>query len=88
MRFGNRKNRRVSFEQKRPFILMGTGRTWRRSCVLVDVSETGGEAPHRLIARRAPGKRVLYARILDRLSLPTLRARLGGGIKRRRALRQ
>jgi hypothetical protein len=41
MPFGDRKAERVRFEHKRPVNLMGIDGTWRRSCVLLDVSASG-----------------------------------------------
>ena len=43
MTWGSRKAERVRFEHKRPVNLMGVDGTWRRSCVLIDVSETGAK---------------------------------------------
>jgi hypothetical protein len=39
--FGDRKSERVRLEHKRPVNLMGVDGTWRRSCLLLDVSSTG-----------------------------------------------
>ena len=39
----NRKANRVRFDHKHPVNLMGADGTWRRSCVLLDVSETGAK---------------------------------------------
>ena len=41
MAWGARKSDRVRLENKYPVNLMGVDGTWRRSCVLVDVSATG-----------------------------------------------
>jgi hypothetical protein len=41
MPFGSRKSERVRLEHKRPVNLMGVDGTWRRSCLLLDVSSTG-----------------------------------------------
>ena len=41
MAFGDRKADRVRFEHERPVNLMGIDGTWRRSCVLLDVSASG-----------------------------------------------
>ncbi len=41
MTWGARKAERVRFEHKYPVNLMGVDGTWRRSCVLLDVSSTG-----------------------------------------------
>jgi len=41
MAWGARKADRVRLENKYPVNLMGVDGTWRRSCVLVDVSVTG-----------------------------------------------
>jgi hypothetical protein len=41
MAFGNRKADRVRLEHRYPVNLMGVDGTWRRSCVLLDVSATG-----------------------------------------------
>ena len=41
MPFGDRKADRVRLEHRHPVNLMGVDGTWRRSCVLVDVSATG-----------------------------------------------
>ncbi len=38
-----RKARRVRFEHECPVTLMGTDGTWRRNCVLVDISDTGAK---------------------------------------------
>ncbi|MFL5239225.1 MAG: PilZ domain-containing protein [Rhizomicrobium sp.] len=39
----SRKALRVKFEHKHPVTLMGTDGTWRRSCVLADISESGAK---------------------------------------------
>ena len=41
MAFGDRRADRVHFEHRYPVNLMGVDGTWRRSCVLLDVSQTG-----------------------------------------------
>ena len=41
MAFGDRKADRVRFEHQRPVNLMGIDGTWRRSCLLLDVSASG-----------------------------------------------
>jgi hypothetical protein len=41
MTYGDRKADRVRLEHRYPVNLMGVDGTWRRSCVLLDVSETG-----------------------------------------------
>ena len=41
MTFGDRKADRVRFEHERPVNLMAIDGTWRRSCVLLDVSASG-----------------------------------------------
>jgi hypothetical protein len=41
MAYGARKAERVRFEHRYPVNLMGVDGTWRRSCVLLDVSATG-----------------------------------------------
>jgi hypothetical protein len=41
MAFGDRKADRVHFEHERPVNLMGIDGTWRRRCVLLDVSASG-----------------------------------------------
>jgi PilZ domain-containing protein len=41
MAFGDRKADRVRFEHKCPVNLMGIDGTWRRNCILLDVSATG-----------------------------------------------
>ncbi len=43
MRFDNRKAARVRMEHRHPVNLMGSDGTWRRSCVLLDISETGAK---------------------------------------------
>ena len=43
MTWGSRKAERVRFEHKCPVNLMGVDGTWRRSCVLIDVSATGAK---------------------------------------------
>jgi hypothetical protein len=39
--FGDRKSDRVRLEHKRPVNLMGVDGTWRRTCLLLDVSSSG-----------------------------------------------
>jgi hypothetical protein len=41
MAFGDRKSERVDFEQRIPVYMMGIDGTWRRDCLMVDVSQTG-----------------------------------------------
>jgi len=41
MAYGDRKSDRVIFEHKYSANLMGVDGTWRRSCVLLDVSASG-----------------------------------------------
>jgi PilZ domain-containing protein len=41
MAYGDRKADRVRLEQRYPVNLLGVDGTWRRSCFLLDVSETG-----------------------------------------------
>ncbi|MBR0796731.1 PilZ domain-containing protein [Bradyrhizobium jicamae] len=41
MAYGDRKAERVRFESRHPVNLMGVDGTWRRNCVLIDVSQTG-----------------------------------------------
>ena len=43
MRFDSRKASRVRMDHRHPVNLMGVDGTWRRSCVLLDVSETGAK---------------------------------------------
>lgn len=41
MAFGMRKSARVNFERGVDVFIMGIDGTWRRSCVMFDVSQTG-----------------------------------------------
>jgi len=41
MTYGHRKSERKRLEHRYPVNLMGVDGTWRRSCVLLDVSATG-----------------------------------------------
>jgi PilZ domain len=41
MTFGDRKSERVDFEQGIRVYMMGIDGTWRRDCLMVDVSQTG-----------------------------------------------
>ena len=43
MKGENRRATRVRFEHSHPVNLMGVDGTWRRSCVLLDVSESGAK---------------------------------------------
>lgn len=43
MRFDSRKASRVRMEHRHPVNLMGSDGTWRRSCVLLDISESGAK---------------------------------------------
>lgn len=43
MRFDGRKASRVKMDHRQPVNLMGSDGTWRRSCVLLDVSQTGAK---------------------------------------------
>ena len=43
MKGENRRANRVRFEHRHPVNLMGVDGTWRRSCVLLDASETGAK---------------------------------------------
>jgi hypothetical protein len=41
MAFGDRKSNRVDFERGIRVYIMGIDGTWRRDCLMVDVSQTG-----------------------------------------------
>ena len=43
MKFDGRKALRVRMDHKQAVNLMGSDGTWRRSCVLLDISETGAK---------------------------------------------
>jgi hypothetical protein len=41
MTFGDRKSERVDFDRGIPVYMMGIDGTWRRDCMMIDVSQTG-----------------------------------------------
>ncbi|QPF87757.1 PilZ domain-containing protein [Bradyrhizobium genosp. L] len=41
MTYGDRKSERVRLEHRHPVNLMGVDGTWRRGCVLLDISQSG-----------------------------------------------
>src|SRR6202166_4330531 len=41
MAYGDRKSGRVDFESGIPVYMMGIDGTWRRDCMMIDVSQTG-----------------------------------------------
>jgi hypothetical protein len=41
MPYGDRKSERVDFERGIPVHMMGIDGTWRRDCLMIDVSQTG-----------------------------------------------
>jgi hypothetical protein len=41
MAYGDRKSERVDFERGIPVYMMGIDGTWRRDCMMIDVSQTG-----------------------------------------------
>jgi hypothetical protein len=41
MAYGDRKSERVDFERGIPVYMMGIDGTWRRECMMMDVSQTG-----------------------------------------------
>jgi hypothetical protein len=41
MAYGDRKSDRVDFERGIPVYIMGIDGTWRRNCMMIDVSQTG-----------------------------------------------
>jgi hypothetical protein len=43
MKFDGRKDARVKMDHRQPVNLMGSDGTWRRGCVLLDVSQTGAK---------------------------------------------
>ena len=43
MKFDGRKTSRVKMDHRQPVNLMSSDGTWRRSCVLLDVSQTGAK---------------------------------------------
>src|SRR5437016_12986726 len=43
MGYGERKSERVHFEHRYPMNLLGVDGTWRRSCVMLDVSASGAK---------------------------------------------
>ncbi|MGY3240322.1 hypothetical protein ACVWZ4_006369 [Bradyrhizobium sp. USDA 4472] len=43
MKLNGRKDARVKMDHRHPVNLMGSDGTWRRSCILLDVSQTGAK---------------------------------------------
>ena len=43
MKFDGRKALRVKMDHKQPINLMGSDGTWRRSCTLLDISQSGAK---------------------------------------------
>jgi len=43
MKFDGRKTTRVKLDHKQPVNLMGSDGTWRRGCVLLDISQSGAK---------------------------------------------
>ena len=43
MKFDGRKALRVKMDHKQPVNLMGSDGTWRRSCVLLDIAQSGAK---------------------------------------------
>jgi len=41
MAYGARNSERVEFERGIPVYMMGIDGTWRRDCLMIDVSQTG-----------------------------------------------
>lgn len=41
MAYGDRKSERVDFERGIPVYIMGIDGTWRRDCIMIDISQTG-----------------------------------------------
>jgi hypothetical protein len=41
MTYGDRKSERVDFDRGIPVYMMGIDGTWRRDCMMIDVSQTG-----------------------------------------------
>jgi hypothetical protein len=41
MAYGDRKSERVDFDRGVPVYRMGIDGTWRRNCMMIDVSQTG-----------------------------------------------
>ncbi len=41
MAYGDRKSGRVDFERGIPVYIMGIDGTWRRDCMMIDISQTG-----------------------------------------------
>jgi hypothetical protein len=41
MAYGDRKSERVDFDRGIPVCMMGIDGTWRRDCMMIDVSQTG-----------------------------------------------
>jgi PilZ domain len=41
MAYGDRRSERVDFERRIPVYIMGIDGTWRRNCLMIDVSQTG-----------------------------------------------
>src|SRR3981189_1385507 len=44
MTYGDRKSERVDFEHGIHVYIMGIDGTWRRDCMMIDVSHTGGRS--------------------------------------------
>jgi len=73
MIYGNRKNERVSFERGIPVHIVGIDGTWRRDCMMLDVSQTGARLRIEESLEGLNLKGVLSASVVDRPRLSKLR---------------
>jgi hypothetical protein len=81
-----RKGERVTFERGFTAHMMGIDGTWRRDCVMEDVSETGAKLTVEGSVEGLHPEGILPAAVLHRPGLPPLRAGLGQWRSDRRQL--
>ena len=65
MAYGDRKSERVDFERGIHVHIMGIDGTWRRDCMMIDVSQTGARLRIEGSLRRIGPQGVLPASVVD-----------------------
>ena len=78
MTFGMRKSERVNFERGIDVFMMGIDGTWRRSCVMFDVSQTGARLHVEDLIEGLDLKEFFLLLVVGRPRLSTMQARPGG----------
>ena len=84
MAFGQRKSDRVHFQHDHSVNLMAVDGTWRRGCVLKDISATGARLEVEGSTEVLKAREILHGAVVNRACVSSVRVALGEWLSGRR----